>query len=60
VAACQSLYLTMQSILADNNAVYLFVAYGVFLGGILIYLASLRVRSRALDRDEQMLDEDTP
>ncbi|MBU6359623.1 MAG: hypothetical protein KGS46_06315 [Chloroflexi bacterium] len=50
----------MQSILADNNAVYLFVAYGVFLSGILIYLASLHIRSRALDRDEQMLDEDTP
>mgnify|MGYP000946481383 FL=1 len=48
----------MQSILSDNNAAYLFVAYGVFLGGILIYLASLRIRQRSLNRDEEMLDDE--
>ncbi|BCX05170.1 MAG: hypothetical protein KatS3mg053_3108 [Candidatus Roseilinea sp.] len=43
------------SLLEDKNAVYLFTAYGVFLGGLAVYLASLWLRRRNLDRDEELL-----
>ncbi len=43
------------SLLEDKNAVYLFTAYGVFLGGLAIYLASLWLRRRSLERDEEVL-----
>ncbi|MCL6509404.1 MAG: heme exporter protein CcmD [Anaerolineae bacterium] len=43
------------NLLEDKNAVYLFTAYGLFLGGLAIYLASLWLRSRSLDRDEEIL-----
>lgn len=42
-------------LLQDKNAIYLFTAYGVFLGGIAIYAVSLWLRRRALDRDEEQL-----
>jgi hypothetical protein len=45
------------NLLEDKNAVYLFTAYGVFLGGILTYVASLILRRRALERDEQVLEQ---
>ena len=43
------------SLLEDKNAIYLFTAYGVFLGGMLTYVISLWLRRRALDRDEQAI-----
>lgn len=43
------------NLLQDKNAVYLFTAYGVFLGGLAVYLISLWLRGRNLDRDEQTL-----
>lgn len=45
------------SLLEDKNAVYLFTAYGVFLGGLGVYLASLWLRRRNLDRDEELLQQ---
>lgn len=45
------------NVLQDNNAVYLFVAYGVFLGGMTVYFVSLVLRRRALDRDEQIIEQ---
>lgn len=45
------------SLLEDKNAVYLFTAYGVFLGGLCVYLASLWLRRRNLDRDEELLQQ---
>jgi hypothetical protein len=45
------------NLLEDKNAVYLFTAYGVFLGGLAIYFASLWLRSRNLERDEQILQQ---
>lgn len=45
------------SLLEDKNAVYLFTAYGVFLGGLAVYLASLWLRRRNLDRDEELLQQ---
>lgn len=43
------------TLLEDKNAVYLFTAYGVFLGGLTIYFIALWLRGRNLDRDEEML-----
>lgn len=43
------------NLLEDKNAVYLFTAYGVFLGGLAVYLVSLWHRRRNLDRDEALL-----
>jgi len=43
------------SLLDDKNAVYLFTAYGVFIGGMLTYVVSLWLRQRGLDRDEQAI-----
>lgn len=40
-------------LLQDKNAVYLFTAYGVFLGGLGVYALSLWLRKRKLDRDER-------
>lgn len=45
------------NLLEDKNAVYLFTAYGVFLGGLGVYLASLWLRRRNLDRDEEALQQ---
>jgi hypothetical protein len=45
----------MAEILFDKNAAFLFTAYGVFLGAIVVYLLSLRLRNRALDREETMI-----
>jgi hypothetical protein len=45
------------SLLQDNNAIYLFTAYGVFLGGLTVYFVSLLLRRRALDRDEQIIEQ---
>jgi hypothetical protein len=43
------------SLLEDKNAIYLFTAYGVFLGGIAAYVISLRLRRRRLDREEEQI-----
>jgi hypothetical protein len=40
-------------LLQDKNAVYLFTAYGVFIGGISIYVLTLWLRRRSLDREEE-------
>lgn len=45
------------NLLQDNNAVYLFAAYGVFLGGMTVYFVSLVLRRRTLDRDEQIIEQ---
>ncbi|MFN3706455.1 MAG: hypothetical protein ACK4WM_10740 [Thermoflexales bacterium] len=45
------------SLLEDRNAIYLFTAYGVFLGGMIVYALSLWWRKRQLDRDVALLDE---
>lgn len=45
------------SLLEDKNAVYLFTAYGVFLGGLAVYLVSLWLRQRNLERDEELLQQ---
>ncbi len=45
----------MSEILFDKNAPFLLAAYGVFLGALLLYLASLRVRARNLKRDEETI-----
>ncbi len=45
------------NVLEDNNAIYLLTAYGVFLGGLSIYFISLVLRRRALDRDEQIIQQ---
>ena len=45
------------NLLEDKNAVYLFTAYGVFLGGMLTYVVSLILRKRALDRDEEIIEQ---
>lgn len=44
-------------LLQDKNAIYLFTAYGVFLGGLAVYALSLWLRRRKLDRDEQQIIE---
>jgi hypothetical protein len=44
-------------LLQDKNAVYLFTAYGVFLGGLGVYALSLWLRRRRLDRDEREIIE---
>ena len=45
----------MGDILFDKNAPYLLTAYAVFLGGLLLYFLSLRMRRRSLDRDEEVI-----
>lgn len=45
------------SLLEDKNAIYLFTAYGVFLGGIITYVVSLWLRRRKLDRDERDIEQ---
>ena len=47
----------MIEIFTDKNAPYLITAYVVFLGGLLFYFLSLRMRQRSLERDRQMLDQ---
>jgi hypothetical protein len=39
----------------DQNATYLFGAYAVFLGGIALYLASLFIRKKNIERDEALI-----
>lgn len=41
----------------EKNAIFLLGGYVVFLSGILIYLLSLAVRHRNLDRDERTMAE---
>jgi hypothetical protein len=41
----------------DQNAPYLFGAYVVCLGGIAFYIASLVLRKRNSDRDEQVIQQ---
>ncbi len=45
----------MSEIFFDKNAPYLLAAYGVFLGALLLYFASLRARARNLKRDEDTI-----
>lgn len=45
------------SLLEDKNAVYLFTAYGVFIGGMLIYTLFLWWRRRSLEREATLLEE---
>jgi hypothetical protein len=45
----------MAEILFDKNAGFLLTAYGVFLGALLTYLISIRLRARALERDEAIV-----
>ena len=45
------------NLLQNNNAIYLFTAYGVFLGGLSLYFITLVLRRRALDRDEQIIEQ---
>jgi hypothetical protein len=47
----------MIDILLDKNAAFLFTAYGVFLGALIVYLISLRARNSSLDKEEIMLKE---
>ncbi len=47
----------MQEILQDKNAGYLMAAYAVFIGGLLLYIASLIIRKRNLDRDEALIEQ---
>jgi hypothetical protein len=42
---------------AEKNAIYLIAGYVVFLGGILIYLLTLVIRRRNLQRDEELLEQ---
>ena len=39
----------------SDNTLYLFAAYAVFLGGIGLYLASLAVRRRNLQREAETI-----
>ena len=41
--------------LRDSHLIYLLAGYVVFLGGIGLYLLSLVLRRRNLQRDEEML-----
>ena len=47
----------MQEILQDKNAGYLLAAYAVFIGGLVLYIVSLIIRSRNLDRDEILMEQ---
>jgi hypothetical protein len=44
--------------LNDNNAIYLITAYVVFIGGMLLYLLSLKLRLRNVQRDAQEIDDE--
>jgi hypothetical protein len=41
----------------EKNAIFLLGGYVVFLSGILLYLLSLAIRRRNLDRDERTMAE---
>jgi hypothetical protein len=45
----------MSEILFDKNAPYLFGAYGVFLGSLLLYFVSLGLRRRSMEQDEEIV-----
>ena len=47
----------MLEIFQDKNAGYLIAAYIVFIGGLSIYLVSLAIRKRNLDRDEALVEQ---
>jgi hypothetical protein len=49
--------LNLGEILADKNAPYLFVAYGVFLGALLVYFLSLGLRRRSMEQDERIVEQ---
>ncbi len=46
----------MLEILQDKNAGYLMAAYAVFIGGLSLYLISLVIRKRNLERDEALVE----
>ncbi len=41
----------------EGNLIYLVAAYAVFLGGLALYVISLAVRRRNLERDARALEE---
>jgi hypothetical protein len=43
----------------EKNSIYLIAGYIVFLGGFLIYLLSLVLRRRNLQRDEELFEQIT-
>jgi len=47
----------MIEIFTDKNAPYLITAYIVFLGGLLLYFVSLRMRRRGLERDRAVVEQ---
>jgi len=47
----------MIEIITDKNAPYLLTAYAVFLGGLLLYFVSLRMRRRSLERDRSVIEQ---
>ena len=49
----------MLEILQDKNAGYLMAAYAVFIGGLSLYLISLVIRKRNLERDEALVEQIT-
>lgn len=49
--------LIMLELLTDKNAIFLFTAYGMFIGAMATYVLSLIVRNRAAEREEVVLQE---
>ena len=47
----------MLEIFQDKNAGYLIAAYIVFIGGLLLYIISLAIRKRNLERDEALVEQ---
>ena len=47
----------MTEILFDKNAPYLLTAYVVFLGGLLLYFLSLRMRRSGIERDRRIIEQ---
>ena len=43
----------------EKNSIYLIAGYVVFLGGFLVYLLSLILRRRNLQRDEELFEQIT-
>lgn len=43
--------------LFEGNLIYLVAAYVVFLGGLALYVISLAVRRRSIERDERALEQ---
>lgn len=47
----------MIEIFTDKNAPYLIAAYVVFLGGLLLYSISLRLRRRGLEQERAVIEQ---